>query len=236
MAAGEGRRLRPLTECWPKPVLPIDGRPVVATLVRELEEAGFTQAWVVTGHLAEQVEALLGDGAGFGLEVRYVRQPDALGSADAVRRAIAAGAKAPLLVSAADTLFATGDLARACGLWEAAGTAGGIGVRRLAPPELREQTPVRVAQGLVTKIGGEPESDVDGTLTGAPLWFLGEGLGAALDDLPGPPFELAAAFGRALERGERISALPLGPTRDLTRPDDIVTRNFPYLWREERDG
>ena len=39
MAAGEGTRLRPLTERWPKPVLPIDGRPVLATLLRELAAA-----------------------------------------------------------------------------------------------------------------------------------------------------------------------------------------------------
>ena len=42
MAAGEGCRLRPLTEQWPKPVLPIDGRPVIATLLRELAAAGLS--------------------------------------------------------------------------------------------------------------------------------------------------------------------------------------------------
>ena len=36
MAAGEGRRLRPLTERWAKPVLPVDGRPVIGTLLHEL--------------------------------------------------------------------------------------------------------------------------------------------------------------------------------------------------------
>ena len=41
MAAGRGPALRPLTERWPKPVLPIDGRPVIATLLRELAAAGF---------------------------------------------------------------------------------------------------------------------------------------------------------------------------------------------------
>ena len=40
MAAGEGRRLRPVTERWPKPILPIDGKPVVAMLLRELAAAG----------------------------------------------------------------------------------------------------------------------------------------------------------------------------------------------------
>src|SRR3989442_5846615 len=112
MAAGEGSRLRPLSEHWPKPVLPIDGRPVIATLLRELAAAGCTVAVVVTGHLAEQVEELVGDGSGFELEVRYARQPGVLGSADTVLRALAAGAEPPLLVTAADTVYRAGDLRR----------------------------------------------------------------------------------------------------------------------------
>src|SRR5438552_3342416 len=112
MAAGEGRRLRPLTERWPKPVLPIDGRPVLATLLRELAAARCSTVVVVTGHLAAQVEELVGDGSGFGLEARFVRQPGVLGSADAVRRALDAGAEPPFLVSAADAVYSAGDVAR----------------------------------------------------------------------------------------------------------------------------
>jgi NDP-sugar pyrophosphorylase family protein len=52
MAAGEGTRLRPLTERWPKPVLPIDGRAVLATLLRELAAAECELVWLVTGYLA----------------------------------------------------------------------------------------------------------------------------------------------------------------------------------------
>jgi NDP-sugar pyrophosphorylase family protein len=84
-------------------VLPIAGRPVIATLLRELASAGFDEVAVVTGHLAEQTETLLGDGAGFGLRIRYARQPEPLGSADAVRCAFEAGVRPPLLVLAADT-------------------------------------------------------------------------------------------------------------------------------------
>src|SRR5918911_5367703 len=102
MAAGEGRRLRPLTERWAKPVLPIDGRAVIATLLRELAAAAIERVTVVTGHLAEQVERLVGDGSAFALELRYVRQPGALGSADAVARGLAGGARPPCLVVAAD--------------------------------------------------------------------------------------------------------------------------------------
>jgi NDP-sugar pyrophosphorylase family protein len=129
MAAGEGRRLRPLTERWPKPVLPIDGRPVIASLARELAASGLTRVSFVTGHLADQVEGLLGDGGAFGLELRYVRQPSPDGSADAVRRAIAAGARPPLLVTAADTVFRAGDVRVFADAFAASGAGAAIASR-----------------------------------------------------------------------------------------------------------
>ena len=121
MAAGEGRRLRPITERWPKPVLPIDGKPVVVTLVHDLARAGCERIVVVTGHLAEQVEALLQP---LPYEIRFVRQPPGQGSADAVLRA---HATPPYLVVAADNVFAEGDLARFARA--GAGLDGAIAVR-----------------------------------------------------------------------------------------------------------
>lgn len=222
MAAGEGRRLRPLTEHWPKPILPVDGRPVIATLLRELSAAGIQDVTVVTGHLAERVEALLDGGHHWGVELRLARQPEPLGSADAVLHALEAGARPPLLVTAADTVFSPGDLRRAAESWLRSGAEGGLGVRRGGG---LEKTPVRVEDGHVVAVGGEEA----GALTAAPLWFLAAGLADRLPELPGPPHELARALADALARGERIAALELGPTRDLTHPEDVVTENFPYL-------
>jgi NDP-sugar pyrophosphorylase family protein len=128
MAAGEGRRLRPLTESWPKPVLPIDGVPVIAALMRELAASGLEPVTVVTGHLAEHVEELLGDGAAFGLELRYVRQPRPDGSADAVRRAIEAGARPPLVVSGADKRYRPGDVARFAESFASSGAPAALAV------------------------------------------------------------------------------------------------------------
>lgn len=105
MAAGEGTRMRPLTERWPKPVLPIDGRPVVVTLVHELARV-CERIVVVTGHLAEQVEALVSP---LPYDVAFVRQPPGQGSADAVLRA---HARPPYLVLAADTVYDEGAVAR----------------------------------------------------------------------------------------------------------------------------
>ena len=223
MAAGEGRRLRPLTERWPKPILPIDGKPVIVTLLRELAGASIGAATIVTGHLAEQVEELVGDGQALGMAVAYARQPEPLGSADAVRRALAAGASAPLLVVAADPVFQPGAVGRAATEWLSSGVPAGLAVR-LGGGE--GKTPVRVENRRVAQIGGER-----GELTAAPLWFFAAEVLPRLENVPGPPFELSAAFRDDAGPSIELLALDVGPTRDLTRPDDVVVENFPYLWR-----
>ena len=224
MAAGEGTRLRPLTEQWPKSILPIDGRAVVATLLWELAAAGLARVHVVTGHLAEQVETLLGDGGGFGLELRYVRQPRADGSADAVRRALAAGASPPALVLGADTLFTKGDVARFASA--AADADGALAVRRRPPPEPPHRAAVGIADGRVVRV---VDHDPANPLASAPLWLLGPRLVPFFEELPGPPYELAEAFQRGVDAGLTVAAIEIGKTRDLTHPVDLVNENFPYL-------
>jgi dTDP-glucose pyrophosphorylase len=217
MAAGEGRRLRPLTERFAKPVLPIDGRPVIAALLHELRAAGLGPVTIVVGHLAEQIERLL---RGFGGDLRFVSQPEPLGSADAVRRA---GLEPPYVAVAADTLFRSGDVGRF--VRAAAAADGAIAVRR-SPPPGPGSLPVRVEHGRITRV---IDDDPVNPLAGAPLWFLGRPVHGQLAELPGPPFELAEAFRRALAGGADLRGVEIGPTRDLTSPLDLVVENFPYL-------
>lgn len=212
MAAGEGRRLRPITERWPKPVLPIDGRAVVATLVRALRTAGCDRITVVTGHLAARVEELLGDGSGFGVEIAYVRQPQPDGSADAVRRALAGAASPPALVAGADHVFAAGTLEQFVREWN--GSAGAVAAR-CGGPRL---------DGRIARAFSDPDD-----LAGVPLWGIGAELAPFLEELPGPPYELAEAFGRALEAGLDVRGVVVPGTRDLTHPVDLITENFAYL-------
>jgi dTDP-glucose pyrophosphorylase len=228
MAAGEGQRLRPLTERWPKPVLPIDGRPVLTTLLHELSGAGVQRVMIVTGHLAEQVEWLVGDGSAFGLAVAYAPQPHADGSADAVVRALAAGARAPVLVSAADTKYRPGDVERFATAFAGGEAAGAIAVRRGFVPT-RSKPGLRSENGRISKV---VDADPQLPLTSAPLWALGPELVPYLEGLPGPPWELADAYQRAIDDGRPIAAIEIGKTRDLTDPLDLVEENFPYLkWK-----
>lgn len=214
IAAGLGTRLRPLTERYAKPVLPIDGRPVVSRLVHDLAAAGCPRVTVVVGHLGEQVKRLLGDGRGFGIELRYAEQPVADGSADAVRRA---AATPPYLVAAADTVFPAGAIAKVAA---AASPAGALAVRRVPA-----RVPVRARDGLLERVvdRGGP-----GELCGAPLWVVGPPVHERLcfDERP---WELGNAFQAAIDAGEQIAAVEIGATRDVTTPLDLLERNFPYL-------
>jgi NDP-sugar pyrophosphorylase family protein len=224
MAAGEGTRLRPLTARWAKPVLPIDGRAVLSTLLRELAIAGSRRVWLVTGYRAEQVEQLAGDGTSFGLDLRFVRQPGVLGSADAVARAIAAGAEPPVIVSAADTVYGPGDVRRFLDEFGRSSVAGAIAVRTDPPPGPRRSAVGR-RNGRIVRIR---DDDPANPWSGAPLWGLGGPVAERLC-LDQPPHELANAYQAAIDAGETILAVEIGTTRDLTYPLDLVEENFPYL-------
>ena len=217
MAAGEGRRLRPITQLWPKPILPIDGRPVIVTLLEQLADAGCSRAWVVVGHLGEQVIRLVEDNSC--VQVEFVRQPRPDGSADAVRRALEAGAEPPVLVSAADTVFRPGDVKRVMSLTEAAVAwrQRPTGVWTLA-----------VVDGRVARVSDDPSEP----RFAAPLWVLTGEVAAHLEGLTGPPYELRDAFQRAIDAGTTVTGIEIGPTRDLTVPADLVRENFLYLGNE----
>ena len=226
LAAGEGRRLRPVTERYAKPVLPIDGRPVIVTLLRELAGAGIRHARVVTGHLAEQVESFA-DGAALGMEVTFVRQPRPDGAGDAFAHALAAGAAPPVLVTAADTVYTRGDAARFLAAVED-DPAAAISVRR--QPGRPEHARIRVEDGRVRRVVDPGSGD---ELTAAPLLLVTAAVAARVPEVTRPPFEvpyeLSAAFQLAIDDGEHVRAVQIGRTRDLTRPVDLVRENFPYL-------
>ena len=58
MAAGKGERMHPLTEKTPKPLIRVNGRRMIDSVIEGLRENGITEIYVVTGHLKEQFEVL----------------------------------------------------------------------------------------------------------------------------------------------------------------------------------
>ena len=84
LAGGEGTRLRPLTYTVPKPVLPLAGRPHIAYVIDWLVGHGVDDVVVSCGHLAEGMRNTLAE-LEPGVRIRYAEEPDARGTAGAIR-------------------------------------------------------------------------------------------------------------------------------------------------------
>lgn len=89
LAGGLATRMRPLTERVPKALLTVAGEPFIAHQLRLLAREGVGEAVLCLGHLGEAVENFVGDGAAFGLSVRYSYDGERLlGTGGALRRAL----------------------------------------------------------------------------------------------------------------------------------------------------
>jgi len=102
LAGGKGTRLRPLTAVFPKPLVPLGSRPVIEILLRRLRLFGIRDVTICTGHLAELIMAVCGDGSRFGLSIQYVKEEKPLGTAGPL--ASVDGLTEPFLVMNGDLL------------------------------------------------------------------------------------------------------------------------------------
>jgi mannose-1-phosphate guanylyltransferase len=101
LVGGEGTRLRPLTDTVPKPVIPLAGRPLLSYMIDWLRVHGVDEIVLACGFKADRVREVLGEGGS--PRLRYVEEPEPLGTAGAIRFA-AESLSAPFLALNGDVL------------------------------------------------------------------------------------------------------------------------------------
>ncbi|MFW5917263.1 MAG: sugar phosphate nucleotidyltransferase [Halorubrum sp.] len=87
LAAGEGRRLEPLTNRRPKPMVPVANRPLLEHVVEAVAAAGVDRIALVVGYRQERIRNHFGDGDDWGVTIEYVEQSTQLGTGHAVLQA-----------------------------------------------------------------------------------------------------------------------------------------------------
>ena len=112
LAAGKSTRIRSVVSDRPKPLVSLAGQTVLERNLRQLAAAGVQEVWINLHYRGEQVEALVGDGSRYGLQVRYSWEPELLGTAGAAKKLEAALGADTFLVVYGDDLTALdlGDL------------------------------------------------------------------------------------------------------------------------------
>ncbi len=102
LAAGEGRRLRPLTLHRPKPLVTVGGETLIERHLRALVEAGIDEVGINLHYRGEQIEQFVGTGERWGAAVRYFRERELLDTGGAIRNAASWLGSEPFLIVAAD--------------------------------------------------------------------------------------------------------------------------------------
>ena len=103
MAGGKGTRLRPHTEHCPKPMLPVDGKPMLEILLEQCIASGFRQFYFSVNYLKEQIVEHFGDGKGWGVTIDYLVEDEPLGTAGSLQL-LPRSLQQPFLVMNGDVL------------------------------------------------------------------------------------------------------------------------------------
>ena len=104
LTAGLGTRLDPITRLVAKPAVPVAGQALGERVLRWLAREGVTDAVLNLHHLPHTITGLIGDGAAYGMRVRYSWEREILGSAGGPRHALALMNSDPFLIVNGDTL------------------------------------------------------------------------------------------------------------------------------------
>lgn len=105
MAGGRGTRIAELFPNIPKPLIPVDGMPILEREIRSLASQGFTDLILTVGYLADKIMAYFGDGSQLGVKINYFVEETPLGNAGALFRLRDKIGNEPFFLLNADAAF-----------------------------------------------------------------------------------------------------------------------------------
>jgi dTDP-glucose pyrophosphorylase len=201
MAGGEGRRLRPLTDDTPKPMLKVGDRPLLETVLGQVRESGFNKVLMAVGYRADVIKDHFGNGGEFGVDIEYVQEDEPLGSAGALQL-VRDQLDEPFIVLNAD-LLTNVNLGALLAFHREEGNVVTIGVRQYVL-----QVPYGVVDIQDGAVAGLREKPTESYFVNAGLYAVSP---AAVKLLPAElrQFHMTDLVDAALAAGERVGSVPV---------------------------
>jgi len=212
LAAGEGKRMRPLTRTRPKVMLPVAGRPILEHLLIEARQAGVKGFIFIVGYHDEQVRSYFGNGDRWGVAIEYCTQRRQSGTADALRMAEGL-LDGRFLVINGDIIVRREDIRR---MTRSRGCALGV-------VEARGNRVVSIHEKTA-----EPVSH----LANAGLYLFTPDIFNALSRTVKSPrgeYELTESLSLMVAAGHRLTCRELGGWLNLSYPWDLLSANETLL-------
>ncbi len=223
LAAGEGQRLRPLTDHLPKPMLPIAGRPLLEHTILHLRDCGVTDLAINLYYLPAAVIEHFGNGSRWGVRLRYSVEEKLLGSAGGVKR-LQAFFDDTFMVYYGD-VFTRADLRPMIAFHRRAGALATMGLYQVPDPWNRGIVQLDNSQTIVRFVEKPPRDQVFSNLANAGIYILEP---EVLDSIPA---EQVYDFGhdvfpKMLAEGARIAGYVIEDTLiDIGLPEKYAEAN-----------
>lgn len=146
LAAGRGRRLESFTSKVPKPLLTVEGRPMLDRTLRALNIARVTDTCIVVNHHAEQIVDFVADGRVWDMAVQIVFQKETLGTSDALKTAMEFLIE-PCLVIAGDYALQEKSLLELKRYYQAGSADIAISLKEITREEARYRSSIQLGEG-----------------------------------------------------------------------------------------
>ncbi len=236
LAAGRGTRMQPLSERYPKPILPICNKPLIEYHIEALRDAGVRDIIVVVGHLSHHIGAVLGYGERLGVKITYVEQTAQLGIAHALGQ-LESRITGPFFVFLGDIYFQSLELAAMIEVMENTPAQAVLAVRADTPENIQRNFAVIQHDARVTHVIEKPRFPPN-DLKGCGLYLFDQTIFDAIRRTPRTAardeYEITEAIQTlANDHDVRISRAAQFDI-NITCPADLLSANMCELQARQR--
>jgi len=225
MAGGLGQRLKPFTDSCPKPMLEIDGDPMLKIILERAKGQGFKRFAISVNYKAEMIKEFFGDGSQFGVDIMYLEEQSPLGTAGALSL-FGSEISRNFVVTNGDVL-ARVNYREMLRFAEFHGAVGLMAVR-----EHQTKNPFGVVNTSGFELTGFEEKPVYRSMINAGIYVLNRDAVALLE--PSLHCDMPTLFSRVKASGMRTLVYPIHEDwLDVGRPEDLqLARTIEFKEKE----
>lgn len=237
LAAGRGTRMLPFTTRWPKPILPILGKPLLQHQIEMMQSIGIREIFVVLGYLGYEIVRTLSDWNQNGIRIQYIEQTEALGIAHAVGR-LEDRIQKPFLLCLGDIYFISKDVKSMITAFDQDKTRAVLASKTEEDPQMirRNFAIIPEEDGTVRRVIEKPRY-LENKLKGCGIYLFGLEIFDAIRRTPRTAmrdeYEITESIQILINDGYKVvHANVIEEDLNLTVPDDLLAINISELKRK----
>jgi dTDP-glucose pyrophosphorylase len=233
LAAGIGKRMSSVTEIIPKPLLPINGIPIIDETLSNISRLGFKEVTIVINHLSELIKEYCGNGKRFKISIKYVLQDKSNGTGAAVKKALERTIDDVMIIGG-DTLFTFDHFKTVFESFKNSEIDGLILLKKIPNDILARTSLVKINENnIITKFIEKPKlHQIDSNTGSALLHLYNRTFLKYLDNISiseRGEYELTEATKKMIEDKKIIKGVLMPTPLDLTEVKDLLIHNFSYI-------